>query len=132
MRHTAITVIAFAVLATLTHAQDITLDNSAPVVIKTVPEAGTSGVDPALTSIQVTFSKRMRDGSWSWVVASKSSFPKMEGQPKFLADNRTCALPVKLEPGKTYAVWLNSTNHQDFKDTGGRPAVPYLLVFSTR
>jgi hypothetical protein len=38
-------------------------------------------------------------------------------------------LPVKLEPGRTYALWLNSGN---FKDSGGQRAVPYLLVFETK
>ena len=44
---------------------------------------------------------------------------------------RTCVLPVKLEPGKTYAIWLNSQKFGNFKDTDGRSAVPYLLVFRT-
>ena len=35
-------------------------------------------------------------------------------------------------PGKTYAIWLNSQKFRNFKDTAGRPAVPYLLVFRTR
>lgn len=41
-------------------------------------------------------------------------------------------MKVKLEPDKTYAYWLNSENFKNFKDTEGRPAVPYLLVFHTR
>ena len=56
----------------------------------------------------------------------------MNGQPRYLGDKRTCVLPVKLEPGKTYAIWLNTANYQNFKDTMGRPAVPYLLVFRTK
>jgi hypothetical protein len=38
---------------------------------------------------------------------------------------------VKLEPRKTYAIWLNSGNFGNFKDTSGNSAVPYLLVFET-
>lgn len=102
------------------------------MVVKTVPEAGTADVDPKLTEIKVTFSKDMQDGAWSWVIHSKESFPKMDGKPKYLADKRTCVLPVKLEPGKTYALWLNSAKFSDFKDPEGRAAVPYLLVFKTR
>jgi RNA polymerase sigma-70 factor (ECF subfamily) len=41
-------------------------------------------------------------------------------------------LPVKLEPGKTYAVWVNSEKFGNFKDADGRSAVPYLLVFKTK
>lgn len=112
-------------------ADDVTLEAVPPVVVKTTPEAGTADVDPKLTEIKVTFSKDMLDGAWSWVTHSKDSFPKMDGKPKYLADKRTCVLPVKLEPGKTYALWLNSAKFTDFKDPDGRSAVPYLLVFRT-
>ena len=113
-------------------ADEVTLQTVPPVVVKTVPEAGTGDVDPKLTEIKVTFSKDMQDASWSWVTLSKESFPKMDGKPKYLADKRTCVLPVKLEPGKTYALWVNSEKYGNFKDTDGRSAVPYLLVFKTK
>jgi RNA polymerase sigma-70 factor (ECF subfamily) len=113
-------------------ADDVTLDSAPPVVIKTVPEAGADGVNPKLTEIKVTFSKDMQDGSWSWAMISKDSFPNMSGKPKYLSDKRTCVLPVKLEPGKTYAIWVNSEKFDNFKDAEGRPAVPYLLVFKTK
>ena len=41
-------------------------------------------------------------------------------------------LPVKLQPGRTYAIWLNSENFGNFKDTAGHAAVPYLLIFKTK
>jgi hypothetical protein len=41
-------------------------------------------------------------------------------------------LKVKLEPGKTYAYWLNSGNFHNFKDRERHAAVPYLLVFQTK
>ncbi len=110
---------------------DVALDSVPPVVVKTVPEAGTGDVDPKLTVIKITFSKEMQDGSWSWSTLSKESFPEINGKPKYLEDKRTCVLPVKLEPGQTYAIWANSQKFTNFKDAGGRPAVPYLLVFKT-
>jgi hypothetical protein len=113
-------------------ADDVTLEAVPPVVVKTVPEAGAAEVDAKLTEIKVTFSKDMRDGSWSWSPLSKESFPKLDGKPKFLADKRTCVLLVKLEPGKTYAMWVNSEKFGNFKDADGRSAVPYLLVFRTK
>ena len=119
-------------LGAAAHADDVTLETVPPVVVKTVPEAGANAVDPKLTEIKVTFSKDMQDGSWSWSALSKESFPKMDGKPKYLADKRTCVLPVKLEPGKTYAIWVNSEKFTNFKDTDGRSAVPYLLVFQTK
>lgn len=113
------------------NAQGITLESVPPVVIKTVPVAGTSNVDASTNEIQVTFSKKMADRTWSWSTLSKDSFPQIEGKPKYLKDNKTCVLPVKLEPGKTYAIWINSGKFRNFKDKKGTPAIPYLLVFKT-
>ena len=113
-------------------ADDVTLGSVPPVVVKTVPEAGAGEVDPKLTEIKVTFSKDMQDNSWSWVTLSKESFPNMDGKAKYLADKRTCVLPVKLEPNKTYAIWVNSEKLNQFKDADDRSAVPYLLVFKTK
>jgi len=113
-------------------AENITLDSARPVVIKCVPEAGASDVDPSLTEIRVTFSKEMQPGSWSWALIDKETYPGTSEVPKYLDDKRTCVLPVKLQPGKTYAVWINSDKLHNFKDAKGQIAVPYLLVFKTR
>jgi RNA polymerase sigma-70 factor (ECF subfamily) len=120
------------VVGVAARADDVTIESVPPVVVKTVPEAGAADVDPKLTEIKVTFSKDMQDDSWSWVVLSKESFPTQDGKVKYLADKRTCVLPVKLEPGKTYAIWVNTDKAVNFKDTAGHPAVPYLLVFKTK
>jgi hypothetical protein len=114
------------------HAQDVTIETAPPVVVKTVPEAGTKDVDPTTTEIKVTFSKDMADKSWSWSQISDESFPKTTGKPHYQADNRTCVLPVKLEPGKTYVLWLNPEKFQGFRDTGGHPSVFYPLIFKTK
>jgi RNA polymerase sigma-70 factor (ECF subfamily) len=113
-------------------ADEVTLEHVPPVVVRCVPEAGSSDVDPGLKEISVTFSKAMTDKSWSWTTLSISSFPNLNGDPRYLADGRTCVLPVKLEPGRTYATWLNSSRFQNFKDKSGHSSVPYLLVFRTR
>lgn len=105
--------------------------NAAPTVVKTVPENGAKEVDPGLTEIRVTFSKDMRDGSWSWTQRSDDSYPEVTGKPHYV-DKRTCVLPVKLEPGKTYWIGLNSARFGNFKDPAGRSAVPFPLSFTTR
>jgi RNA polymerase sigma-70 factor (ECF subfamily) len=110
----------------------LTVATAPPVVVKTIPQAGTADVDPGLKTIKVTFSKDMEDGGWSWVQLSDESFPKTDGKPSYEKDKRTCVLPVKLEPGKAYALWLNSEKFGNFKDADGRSAVPYLLVFETK
>jgi RNA polymerase sigma-70 factor (ECF subfamily) len=106
---------------------------SAPVVVKTEPQAGDTKVDAAnVTEIKVTFSKEMKNGSWSWSQISKETFPQTTGKPHYDKDQRTCVLPVKLEPGKTYVLWLNPPRFQGFVDTEGNSAVFYPLVFETK
>jgi RNA polymerase sigma-70 factor (ECF subfamily) len=111
---------------------DITLETAPPVVVRTAPQAGDTDVDPNLREIRVIFSKEMMDKSWSWSTASRNSFPEVTGEIHYDSDRRTCVLPVKLEPGRTYATWINSGRFTNFKDPDRRPAVPYLLVFQTR
>jgi hypothetical protein len=103
-----------------------------PVVIRTMPECGVTDVDPDLNELRVTFSKPMQDGNWAWTIWGEDNFPEMTGPPRYLADGRTCVLPVRLKPGRLYATWINSETHQTFSDTEGQPAVPYLLIFETR
>jgi Bacterial Ig-like domain len=104
-----------------------------PAVVKTVPAAGATEVDPDLKEITATFSKDMIEGSFSACNINEESFPKLDGKLHFEADKRTCVLPVKLEPGKAYAVWFNyGAKYYYFRDTSRKSAVPYLLVFETR
>src|SRR5262249_30603773 len=111
-------------------ADAVTIQTVPPVVVKTEPAAGADDVDPAITEIKVTFSKDMTDESWSWSSVTKETFPPTAGEKPihYEKDKRTCVLAVKLEPGKTYGIWLNSSNFGGFKDANGRSAVPYLLV----
>ncbi|MBI1176376.1 hypothetical protein GC207_02935 [bacterium] len=112
-------------------AAEPSIDNMPPVVVKTVPEAGSRNVAPGVTEIKVTFSKKMTDESWSWSTAWAHSDPEVVGKPHYEADGRTCVLKVKLEPNKMYGYWLNSGKFKNFKDDENRPAIPYLLVFKT-
>jgi RNA polymerase sigma factor (sigma-70 family) len=112
---------------------DATAFNDYPAfVVKTVPPTGAIDVDPGLTEIQATYSREMADGSWSWTQGSAETFPKLTGKPHYLKDRRTCVLPVKLEPGKTYAIGLNSQRFHNFRDVNGDPATPYSLIFRTK
>ncbi len=129
---TLLAALSLAILGFVRADEEITLASVPPVVVKTVPEAGSSDVDPSVNEITVTFSKDMADGTWSWSTASKESFPETTGKPHYMDDHRTCVLPVKLEPGRTYAIWVNSQNFGNFKDADGKSAVPYLLVFQTK
>jgi tetratricopeptide (TPR) repeat protein len=112
--------------------EKISLESAPPVVVKTVPVAGATEVDSALTEIRVTYSKPMQDGSWSWSTWGEENYPETIGKPRYLSDGCTCVLPVNLKPDKFYAIWLNNDKSKNFTDTNGIPAVPYLLTFSTK
>jgi Bacterial Ig-like domain len=122
-----------AIFFGIAQAEDnITVKSMPPVVVKTFPQAGSIAVDPSVKEIRVTFSKEMIiQDMWSWVMISKKSFPQIVGEVRYLNDKRTCVAPVNLEPGKTYAFWLNSEKYNAFRDKENNPAVPYLLVFQT-
>jgi len=103
-----------------------------PVVIDVVPKLGAANVDPGLREIRITFSKKMTDRSWSLTEGSKYAIPRVRGEIHYDRAQRTCVIPVELEPGKTYVWGVNSERFRNFKDTDGRPALPYLIVFRTR
>lgn len=123
--------LSVAALSAGAAAPTISLEGAPPVVVKTIPVAGAYDVDPQLTQVTVVFSKAMTDGSWSWSTWGDGTFPETTGKPSYQPDKKTCVLPVKLEPGRFYAIWLNSEKFRNFKDTEGTPAVPYLLTFQT-
>jgi RNA polymerase sigma factor (sigma-70 family) len=111
----------------------ISVADAPPVVISTTPQAGATDVDAAaVTELKVTFSKDMESGNMSWVKFGKDTFPQTTGKGHFLEDKRTCVLPVKLEPGHPYVIWLNKAPYDSFMDTDGHKAVPYMLVFETK
>ena len=127
-----IIITAVMTLAGSLWAEPITIKALPPVVVKTVPESGATAVDPDTKEIRVTFSKDMLTKKmWSLVTVSQESFPKIDGQMKYLDDKRTFVAPVKLEAGRTYALWINQGRFIGFRDTDNHPAAPYLLVFKT-
>ena len=123
----------FCVATGIASAEEFSVKSLPPSVVKTVPECGDTNVSAAdMTQIKVTYSKEMMDGNWSWSQISDDTFPKIVGKPRYLEDKKTCVVDVKLEPKKTYVIWLNSQKFGNFKDADGRSAVPYLLVFQTK
>ena len=131
---TAATLIALAALAQ--SAGQYSVRNSRPAVVKTVPAAGATDVDPNLKEITVTFSKDMMDRSWSVCQTTPAeNFPEDPpdgAKMHYLPDKRTCVMPVKLQPGHTYVLWFNRGNYMNFKDSTGKSSWPYELVFETK
>lgn len=106
-------------------------DSTAPTVIESMPETGSTDVDPATTELRVTFDEPMAAGSWSWAYENRKEFPEITGSPRYLADQKTAVLPVRLQPNRRYTIWINSSRFQNFKDQSGNPAVPFKLTFET-
>lgn len=103
-----------------------------PVVVKTIPEAGSKDVPPGEFEVKVTFSKEMHDGSWAWCTVWENSNPQVLQGPRYDTDHKTCVIKVMLEPNKMYGYWLNTGKYKGFGDKERRSAVPYLLVFQTK
>jgi hypothetical protein len=101
-----------------------------PRVVLLDPPNGAGGVDPAKAVLRATFDRPMEE-SWSWV-REPENFPEAVGKAYFEPDARTAAMPVRLQPGRTYVIWLNSEQYQLFRDRQGIPAPPLRWVFSTR
>lgn len=103
------------------------------LVTASVPANRAQGVDPHTAYIEVSFDQDMAPGRWSWVTNPKlGAFPKVAGKPVFV-DGRTCRLPVKLSPGVTYAVGINTEGYANFqaKAAPGKPCTGYQIIFTT-
>jgi hypothetical protein len=106
----------------------------APTVIETTPRDGDDDVDASLAAITATFSEAMDLAGWSWVTEVGRSAPSITGVP-FYIDETTTVLPVRLEPGRTYGIWINSPDDaqlRNFANPGGVPARAHRIRFSTR
>jgi Big-like domain-containing protein len=113
-------------------AEKLSVKTAPPVVVKTFPKAGDDKVNPNIKQIRVTYSKEMRDKSWSAAQMGDGSFPEVTGDLYYEKDKRTFVMPVKLKPNSTYVVLLNTKRFTNFKDVKGRSAMPYFLVFETK
>jgi hypothetical protein len=81
-----------------------------PRAIAFDPPLGASGVDPERTTLAVTFDREMDPAGWAWVVESPATAPEV-GESSWDPSFRTNTVVVKLAPGRSYVVWVNSTQH---------------------
>ncbi len=102
-----------------------------PRVIAFSPPNGATEVDPAVGELRATFDRTMSEG-WSWVTEGGGSFPDATGEAYMTPDRRSAVLPVRLAPGRSYVVWLNSDRFRDFRDAAGVELPPVRWTFSTR
>ena len=103
-----------------------------PQIVSVSPVNGVKDVDPAMKEVTVTFDRDMSP-SFTWN-GKGADFPFVPDSNAFWRDNRTCVLPVKLEPGRSYRIGLNtfSPNHQSFCSAQGVRVLPTTICFSTR
>ena len=102
----------------------------APQIVSTSPARGATDVSPALKEITVTFDQDMSEGM-SWT-GGGPQLPQMDPDKQaHWRDKRTCVLPVKLEPGHSYRVGINSPSHRNFRSEAGVPALTSAIWFTT-
>jgi RNA polymerase sigma-70 factor (ECF subfamily) len=104
---------------------------AAPRAIALDPPNGAVDVDPSRTSITVTFDREMDREGWAWVVENPTTSPET-GESRFDPTGRSNTVEVRLEPGRSYVVWVNSPDYPYFRDPTGVPATPVRWTFSTR
>jgi hypothetical protein len=81
----------------------------APKVVKTVPAAEATDVNPGLEQIVVTFDTPIKSNSHSLVVLGDLPFPEFVGdEPISFPDSKTCVIKVKLKPNTAYGLGINS------------------------
>jgi hypothetical protein len=101
-----------------------------PRVVAVDPPNGATGVDPARTALSATFDREMDPEGWAWVIENPATAPEI-GESSWDAAHRVNTAQVKLAPGRSYVVWLNSPQFAYFRDPAGHTAVPFRWSFST-
>jgi len=108
-------------------------DQLPPRVVESNPPLGATNVDFRLRQITVTFNRPVAPGDFSWVIQRGSGeYPAPRGGALTLSDDRlTATLEVRLSPGTVYALSVNDVDYCGYKDTLGRPVVPFGWSFKT-
>jgi hypothetical protein len=57
--------------------------------------------------------------------------PDGPAQPCLSSDGRVFVLPIRLEPGKTYSLWVNNLFRPGFRSIEGRFPDPVHVTFAT-
>ncbi|HZR20043.1 MAG TPA: Ig-like domain-containing protein [Verrucomicrobiae bacterium] len=102
-----------------------------PKILFTKPADGAQEVDPTLTEITVTFDQDMGEGM-SWTGGGTEYPPSPPDKKAEWRGNRTCVLPVKLEPKHHYRLGINSQKFRNFCNAAGQPVQPSIIKFTTK
>ncbi len=129
MRLTGLIAIAALAFAGAAQAQSSGPAPSAPKVVATYPHDG-ARVPPSIAELKVSYDHRMAEG-WSFATGGEKAFPEVIGPASLSPDHITVILPIRLEPNRSYVVWLNTERYKNFKSEDGEAAEPYRLTFHT-
>lgn len=102
-----------------------------PRVVAMLPANGDKRVDPALTTLTITFDRAMRDGQWS-ICGGGADFPKVTGPPKYDNDRKVLTVPIQLQPNHDYHFSINCPRAQAFVSDAGVALQPVPVSFRTR
>lgn len=100
-----------------------------PEVMTLAPANNSENVPASTSELKVTFDMPMDEGM-SWTGGGEA-FPEPTAQARWSRDGRTCTLPVKLKPGHSYHLGLNSLSHNNFQSKWGVPLEPVVYEFRT-
>jgi hypothetical protein len=99
----------------------VTASRETPKVVGAYPAQGSS-VAPGILIIRVTYDTRMQGQSWSYVSSRDGDYPECAASPRLLDDHKSFALICRTSPKKTYALWFNHGDYQNFTSVSRRPA----------
>ena len=109
-------------------------DARRPQVIATSVQDGASDVDPALSEIVVRFDRPLAPLGGRRAVfadaARPADLPRIAGT-RLAADGTTLRITVALEPGRAYALGLNTRFGGALADADGVPLAAYPIRFRT-
>jgi len=101
------------------------------MVVSLEPADESADLDAGETTLTVTFDRPM-GGGMSWTHAfGRDKLPEGTGKPEWNADKTVCSVPVKLEPGREYALQLNAAHAINFQSEWGVPLEPVPWRFAT-
>jgi hypothetical protein len=117
-------------LSNTTKSVTVTVSRETPKVVGVYPAQGAS-IAPGILIIRVTYDTRMQGQSWSYVSSRDGEYPECAESPRLLDDHKSFALICRTLPKKTYALWFNHGDYQNFTSISHRPAAAYELKFTT-
>ncbi len=105
-----------------------------PALVSSKPANGVADVPVDVGAIVLEFDRDMRTGSHTCWTSARGAFPPLPaGEKGRWRDPRHFELRIaRLEPGKTYALQLNSAKSKGFRAEDGTPLPMTEIVFTAK